>query len=159
MLIEKGHRVISSDLHDWGYGETGKDFLSTLRRPLSGMGKNFNIDKVDLVHLITNPPFKLANEFIQHCVTLDIPKFALLLKLTALAGQKRSVLLEQTRLSRVWVFRNRLTMTGLGQPMKNSGMMDFAWFVWDKSCSGWESPVLNWVTAIKDEKKDQPTLF
>ena len=32
VLAETGRQVISSDLHDRGYGETGHDYLTTLRR-------------------------------------------------------------------------------------------------------------------------------
>lgn len=130
VLIRNGYRVISTDLYEHGYGESGIDFLNTKER------LSYNI--------ITNPPFNLANEFIDHAMNkLKIKNMALLLKLQALEGDKRSKLLQQTHLSSVNVFRKRLTLTRNGEKMKNSGMIAFAWFIWKEDYLG--SPIIRWI--------------
>jgi len=132
VLEMKGYNVISTDLYDHGYGKTGVDFLKT------------NVLDYDIPTLITNPPFNLANDFIDHAInTLKIKNMALLLKLQALEGDKRSKLLEETKLSSVNVFRKRLSLTRNGEKMKNSGMIAFAWFVWEDGYQG--SPIIRWL--------------
>jgi hypothetical protein len=123
VLEEKGNVVFSSDLNDHGYGQSGMDFLDC-RTPY-----NYN-------SMVTNPPFRLADKFAVRAWMLGIPKFAMLCKLQFLEGQGRSKILEETGLSRVWVFRKRIQLTRNGLPMKNGGMIAFAWFVWDTGHSG-----------------------
>ena len=41
--------------------------------------------------IVTNPPFKLKDEFLKHCYELEVP-FALLMPLTAIGGMKRNEL-------------------------------------------------------------------
>ena len=70
----------------------------------------------------------------------------LLCKLALLEGQERSHILERTGLKRVWVFRRRITMGRNGDDYKNSGMIAFAWFVWDKTAKN-NMPEVGWVDA------------
>lgn len=118
VLISNGwDDVFSTDLYDRGYGEPNVDFLrTTYLRPGST--------------IITNPPFSLASEFLVHAKKLGASHIFLLAKLAFLEGVDRSKLLEETKLSRVLVFRRRLTMTRNGEKMKNGGMIAFAWFCW-----------------------------
>jgi hypothetical protein len=96
--------------------------------------------------MITNPPFKLAEEFIKHARTLELEKFALFAKLAFLEGARRSRLLESSGLSRVWVFRERVTLTRNGEPSRNSGMIAFAWYVWDAWDFG-NPPTIGWIST------------
>ena len=57
VLLERGFRVRSTDLIDRGYGLGGVDFLED----------NSEIHWTDI---ITNPPFKLAEEFVRHGLKL-----------------------------------------------------------------------------------------
>ena len=133
VLKREGYRVISTDLNNHGYGVVGLDFLMD--------GTTLQGD------IVTNPPFSLAEEFISRCVKKGTRKFALLMKLQALEGQKRSRLLEQSGLARVWVFRNRLKLTRNGVSMKNGGMIAFAWFVFEHGYTG--KPVIGWIEEVK----------
>ena len=45
--------------------------------------------------VVTNPPFNLSTEFIQRCVDLRIPVFAMLLKSQYWHSQKRAALFEK----------------------------------------------------------------
>ena len=57
-------------------------------------GTNFltsDLPDVNIDFIVTNPPYKLKDKFLEHCYELSIP-FALLLPLTALGGMKRNKL-------------------------------------------------------------------
>lgn len=121
-----GHEVIVSDLVDYGFPLTFRqDFLMERKGPL------------DIGAIITNPPFKLAEQFVEHALEL-CPKVIMLLRLAFLESERRSHILDNGWLARVYVFRKRLPMMhrdGWDGRKANSGMA-FAWFVWDKSHQG-----------------------
>jgi hypothetical protein len=129
VLESHDYQVISSDLYDHGYGETGADFLQTSARRANA--------------IITNPPYCLAEAFLQHALDLQVRKIALLCKLAFLEGVKRSSILEASPLHYVLVFRRRLQLTRNGESMRNRGMIAFAWFVWERNYNG--QPVLRWI--------------
>ena len=119
-LIDSKHNVISTDLNDFGYGKPGVDFLMELR-PLASA-------------VVTNPPYKLANEFVIKCLDMKLPYFAMLLRLAFLEGkQRRAEIYDRQPPARVHVFSERLTMwKGDEEQLEGStGFIAFAWFVWD----------------------------
>src|SRR5262249_10536596 len=123
-----GVPVVSSDLVGRGYGQSGLDFLRTrkLRAP----------------NVVTNPPFKLWQAFAQHALDLDAEKVVLLGRLLLLEGWDRSLFFRETRLARVWVV-GRAKMLPPGAADKGmSGMICFAWFVWEKGYKG--GVTINW---------------
>jgi hypothetical protein len=83
--------------------------------------------------IVTNPPYKLANEFVAKALEL-CPKVIMLLRLAFLESERRSPILDNGTLARVYPFRKRLPMmhrAGWEGRKSNSGMA-FAWFVWDR---------------------------
>ena len=123
-----GYKVLATDLIDYRtefQDEGGMDFLQVRGCPAHHA-------------IVTNPPFKLANEFVAHA--LDIcPRVYMLLRLAFLESQRRTDVLERRGLARVHVFRNRLPMMhrdGWGGPRIKTGAMAFAWFVWCREHSG-----------------------
>ncbi|CAB4176061.1 hypothetical protein UFOVP1672_66 [uncultured Caudovirales phage] len=129
VLEAKGYRVISSDLVDRGYGETGTDFLFEFAPRTK--------------HIITNPPFKLAVQFIDKSLALTTGKVAMLLRITALEGIERRKMFEKTPLARVWIFSKRITFARGGVESHGGGMLAFAWFVWEHGYTG--KPTLGWI--------------
>lgn len=127
VLIAAGHEVYSSDLIDRGYGESNHDFLLT----------NHRADNI-----ITNPPYKLANEFIERSLMLTTGKVAMLLKLTALAGKERRRIFESSPFKAVYVHTGRLQMMRNGGE-EAAGMIDFGWFVWEHGYTG--KPFIGWL--------------
>lgn len=126
VLYQAGCSVISTDLVDYGYGESRVDFLMT---PLAAQTNR---------HIITNPPYKLASDFARHAMALNSPYVALLLRLSFLESEGRSDILDDGRLSRVLVFKKRLPMMhrdGWDGP-KASSSVAHAWFIWDKRHKG-----------------------
>lgn len=134
-----GNDAIVKVLNEFGLNVIGKD-LST--------GQNFLEEEEKYDAIITNPPFSLAHEFVQKCKDLT-NYFALLLPLSYLHGKSRfdSIYSDATfPLSRVYVF-TRYPMLGdaLREDGKyKTGMMVYAWFVWDKNTVGKE-PVIKWI--------------
>jgi len=139
VLESTGLNVFSTDLNNHGYGQTGVDFIDTDH----GLMKDFGFYNHGTA-IVTNPPFNLAYEFIEHAIRdLQVQKLCLLMKLSALEGRKRATLLEETHLSRVWVFKNRIQLTRNGEEMRSGGMMAFAWFVWERD---WDKkPEIGWI--------------
>ena len=129
-VIEEYNECISSDIRKGKniYGEKGIDFLQTNR-------------KVD--NIITNPPYRLAEQFIYHALDCADKKVAMLLKLVFLEGIRRYDLFQNTPLKTVYVFCKRQRITIGGKQMKNSSMIAYAWFVWDKSYNG--KPTIAWI--------------
>ena len=133
VLESAGHEVLSSDLIDRGYGRPGVDFLLDYQTTAP--------------NIITNPPFKHAEDFVRHVLTRATSKVAMLCRLAWLEGKARRDLFENSPLSNVWVFSNRVPMLrGGDQMMKGGGgMIAFAWYVWDHSHLG--RPSLGWISA------------
>lgn len=119
VLKAAGYQVVGSDLVDRGYGQPRIDFL--MERQLQGD------------NIITNPPFKMAESFARHALSLNPAKVAFLLRLNFLEGIARRDVLQ--RLARVWVFSKRLTMIANSTDGKG-GMIAYAWFVWDRDHDG-----------------------
>jgi hypothetical protein len=123
-----GYQVISSDLFDRGYGETGIDFLLENRK---------------VGNIITNPPFLLAEKFVKHALEYSEGKVCMFLKLAFLEGAARKVLFQSTPLARVYVYSKRVSLQKDGVGKTGSGMIAFAWFVWEHGYKG--DPAVRWI--------------
>jgi hypothetical protein len=113
-LRAHGYRVTASDL----VGDR-VDFLMEWRAP-AGVGA-----------IVTNPPFKLAADFVRHGLEL-VPTVAMLLRLNFLESKGRSDIIDGGSLARVHVFADRLPRMhrqGWEGP-RSSSTTAYAWFVW-----------------------------
>lgn len=132
VLTDRGYSVKATDLIDRGYGESGVDFLET---PDTWSGD-----------IITNPPYKYAQEFAEQALrkVRSGGKVALLLKLLFLEGQKRRKLFDVALPARIHVFSKRLRCAkGANFDTGNDGVICFAWFVWIKGFQG--KPIIDWI--------------
>ena len=132
-VIEKYNTTISTDLVYRGYGKGEVNFLE----------QNDIVDNI-----VTNPPFKLFQEFAEQALLLSKNKVALFGKLQALEGQKRATFLESSPLKIVYVFKKRVNPLRNGSPVDENGKpwastMAFAWYVWEKSYNG--KPQIQWI--------------
>jgi hypothetical protein len=141
-LRAAGKQVYATDLVDYesrDQDEAGWDFLMEQQLPIGVRA------------IITNPPFKLAQEFVAHALSL-CPKVIMLLRLAFLESDRRTPILDTGHLARVHVFRKRLPMmhrSGFDGPKNSNSGMAFAWFVWDRDYQGptelrrisWEAPL------------------
>ena len=127
VLRAAGHDVIATDLNDWGCPDSTArvDFLMEREAPAG-------------CHcIITNPPFRLAQQFAEHALRL-VPQVVMLCRLGFLESTRRTRLLEESGLQYVFVFRNRLPMMhryGWTGP-RNSSSTAFAWYYWNREYSG-----------------------
>jgi hypothetical protein len=126
VLRAAGHEVLASDLVDYGDSTHfyRRDFLlEPLPRGCEAV--------------VTNPPFKLVEEFVAHAIEI-CPLVIMLLRWAFYESDRRSDILEGCGLARIHCFRKRLPMmhrAGWDVRKANSGMA-FAWFVWDRSHTG-----------------------
>jgi len=148
-LSNSGFDVTATDLYDHGYGTTGVDCFGYT-----------NIDQ----DIITNPPYSLTTEFIDHMLKQLQPghKMALFLKLQILEGQARyQKIFSQGKLSRVYVYVNRvacyknderyqknedgsLILDKSGNPKKIGSAACYAWFIFDSDYNGF--PEIRWIS-------------
>lgn len=126
VLESQGYEVVSRDLADRGYGESGRDFLC----------KDVEQWKGDI---ITNPPYAFAQDFVERAIAMIQPgrKVAMFLKLTFLEGKRRRELFKNHPPRRIWVSSSRLkcAMNGDFEKAPESATC-YAWFVWEKGYKG-----------------------
>lgn len=127
VLRARGHEVLASDLADYGIPThfARRDFLMEWKAP-----KGCEM-------ILTNPPHKLADEFVAHAIEI-CPLVIMLLRLSFLESERRTGIIEQRGLARVWVFRKRLPMMhrdGWTGPQASSAI-PFAWFCWNRNHHG-----------------------
>jgi predicted nucleic acid-binding Zn ribbon protein len=120
VLRDSGRHVVATDLVDYGSPDQDRG------------GVDFRLERAappGVECIVTNPPYKLADRFAAHALTL-CPRAYLLLRLAFLESRRRSELLESGQLARVLVFRERLPMmhrAGWSGPKVKSDALAFAW--------------------------------
>lgn len=141
ILKKNGYNVTSYDLIDRKYGITGVDFLE--------YNEKFNGD------IITNPPYSMAQEFIEHALEIveNGNKVAMFLKLTFLEGKNRKKLFEKHPPKKVYVSSSRIPcgkngkfyerneddtikLNKDGNPKEVASAVCYAWFVWERGYKG-----------------------
>lgn len=130
VLEAHGHHVDARDLIDRGYGIGGQDFLRCE-------------DKDMEADVITNPPYSLAQEFVEKSLAVvgEGHKVAMFLKLTFLESKARRRMFESYPPKRIWVSSSRLSCAKNGGDFVPSCIC-YAWFVWVK---GWHGDtVIKW---------------
>jgi hypothetical protein len=105
VLREFGTKVIESDLPT--------DFLKTTRAAATA--------------IVTNPPYRLATEFIMHAHELGVAYHAWLLKADFLNAQRAQPLIETVGYpARIWVLTERPDFLAQGAPTMNCSWFVFA---------------------------------
>lgn len=129
-----GLDVVSTDLYDQGFGESGVDFLRST-------------DDRGVDAIVTNPPYKEALEFCQKCSAIKVKKYAMFLKLTFLEGQKRKKFFDKYPPKYVAVCVNRLqcALNGDEKEFEKSSAACYAWFIWEKGYKG--KPRILWLMS------------
>jgi hypothetical protein len=133
-LEAAGHCVVGTDLVAHPGADDGiltpVDFLLE-QRPPAACGC-----------IVTNPPFKNADDFVRHGLRL-VPTVIVLLRLMALEGAKRADLNDE-HLVRVWAGIERLPMMhrdGWEGPKNSNSGAPFAWFVFSAEGRPAGSPI------------------
>ncbi|SMD12948.1 SAM-dependent methyltransferase [Primorskyibacter flagellatus] len=127
--------VTATDVHDYGYGET-VDFLANVCATASH----------DWV--ITNPPFRRAEEFIQRSLPIARRGVAMLVRTVFIESVGRyERLFSQTPPSKVAQFVERVPMVRGRVDRKASTATGYAWVIWEKGTG--TSPSLVWVPPCR----------
>lgn len=150
-----GNGAISCILKECG-------FKNVIEKDLFKTGDDFFEEKEEFSYIITNPPYSKAHAWILKCKEICTAKFALLLPLSYLHGQKRYREIWQDRefpLQSIYVF-TRYPM--LGDPLRpdgkyRTGMQVYAWYLWSKHYRG-EAPLIKWIdnNMYVLNKRDKP---
>ena len=126
--------IRNSDLVDRGFNCEIIDFLK-YNNPDSFSGE-----------IITNPPYKYAQEFVEKAIeTITAGHLVcMFLKLTFLEGQKRKKMFEKYPPKTVCVSSERLKCA-LNGDFDNTGSSAaaYAWFVWEKGYTG--ETIIKWI--------------
>ena len=137
VLENRGYHVRSTDLVDRGFGEGNIDFLM-FAQPID-------------MDIITNPPYSMAAEFVEHAMDLitDGHKVAMFLKLTFLEGRGRRRLFKKYPPKIIYVSVGRLGCAKNGEfktdkhgNLKADSAVAYCWYIWEKGFNG--NPVIKW---------------
>ena len=138
VLKQNGYFVTSTDLIDRGYGYCGPeyDFLK--------------VDKSTNAHIITNPPYKFAQEFVEKAMDImeDGAMCCMLMKLTFLEGKKRYDMFQKYPPKHLLVFSNRINCALGGDFDKTpalGGAVAYGWYIWEKGYTG--KTMIDWIKA------------
>ena len=96
--------------------------------------------------IATNPPYKYAQQFVEHALELitEGRKVCMFLKLTFLEGKARKELFKQHPPKTVYVCSGRLKCA-LNGDFEATGQSAacYAWFIWEKGFNG--KPTIEWI--------------
>lgn len=128
-----GKVVYSTDLIDRGYGLGGYDFLFYNNLIWNG-------------DIITNPPYKLAQEFIEQSLkAIHKGRYVcMFLKLTFLESKERKKLFLDYPPKFVYVYSTR-QKCAINGDFENTGSsaIAYAWYIWQKGFQG--ETILKWI--------------
>lgn len=125
VFARNGYTVLSADRFHRGFGYGGIDFLSLPENPAWRK-----------MAFITNPPFFLADEFIEHAHRLGFPFIAMYLKQSYWNAGKRYALWKKYPPKALHPLTWRVDFTGGG-----AATMDCQWCVWGDSVTFSNEPL------------------
>jgi len=133
VLIEYGYTVTSTDIVDRGYTTLPeRDFLLA-----EGTWHG---------DILTNPPFKLAEKFVEKGMKLlsQNNKLLLFLKIQFLEGQRRKKLFEEYPIKYVYCYSARQQCCRDAKFEEFTATTQFyAWYIWEKGFSG--ETIVRWI--------------
>lgn len=132
VLDEAGKLGKATDLIDRGYG-TVEDFL--LNKELYHNGD-----------IVTNPPYKYAQEFVEHSLSKvdEGHNVCMFLKVLFLESQSRKELFTKYPPKTIYISSSRINCAKNGDfKTYNSSAIAYAWYVWIKGYNG--ETVIKWI--------------
>ena len=140
VLAEYFHRVEASDVHDYGAGFPVADFLFSAQPALTSWS-------------ITNPPFRLADQFIQRMAECSEFGFAVLVRTSFLEGVGRwQRLFSRNPPSHVLQFVERVVIHKGRLAPEGSTATSYCWLVWiDGGCSEEGDTLFDWIAPCRKE--------
>ncbi len=145
VLLEYFGEVRSADAYSYGYADV-RDFLTY----------PYETNAVDWV--ITNPPFRLAEEFVNHALRVARQGVAILARTVFLESVGRyQGIFQTTPPAKFAQFVERVPMVRGRLDGKATTATGYAWLVWEKNSAG--VPRLMWVPPCRrklERKGDYP---
>lgn len=148
-LVAAGYQLISSDIADWGYGESGVDFLDSASGEFVGSWlreiREVADPRATLDAIVTNPPFDQAVLFIGRALQLTQPgggKVAILQRHEFDAPRSNHALFNTRPFAAKLVLPRRPRWSD--EPDTASPRFPYAWYLWDWTHSG--PPALRYLT-------------
>ena len=149
-----GMNHISDVLTEYVYNVTSTDIVDMCNRNISIC--DFLHPKVNLKwhgDIITNPPFKYANEFVEQALNLvyDGAKVAMFLKIQFLEGSKRYKIFKENPPKTIYVASQRYGCSETGEFNENGNTgsaICYCWFIWEKGFKG--DPIIKWINTKDD---------
>lgn len=144
VLEANGYRVVSTDLHDLGYGTAGIDFLAE-RRPRAR-------------HIVTNPPYGigLADDFTMKALAFTAHtggKVAMLLNLASLAQAGRTRFWRTLTPARIWAIDSVVCWGDPRRvPPRHLTAHRYCWCVWEGDHD--EPTRFGWLSAAEFRHTD-----
>lgn len=138
VLQEKQFNVKSSDLINRGFGEV-QDFLS-----YNGYWSG---------DILTNPPFSLAEEFVEKAMQIQEngAKLLLFLKIQFLESEKRYKLFKKYPPKYIYCYSSRQQCCKDANFEKYTATTQFyCWFIWERSFSG--ETIIKWIKPHLEKK-------
>lgn len=132
VMEDRGLTTISTDLIDRGFGKGGINFLETTKTNLN-------------YHIITNPPYNLAQAFIEHSLEILNKgcKIAMFLPLRYLETKGRRKLFDKYPPKTVYVSSGRINCAKNGDFInETNSAVSYAWYIWEIDWYG--EPTLKW---------------
>jgi hypothetical protein len=137
VLAEAGHDVVSTDLYDYGFGQSGIDFLAA-QRPRAK-------------DIVTNPPYGrgLADDFILKALKLTRQtggNVAFLLNLASLCHPSHTALWKKEPPTRIYAIDGVMCWPTHGYgPAPKVSTQRYCWVVWSPQHRG--APSFGWLSA------------
>lgn len=149
--------IIETDLHNWGVGFTGHDFLAADEvYPYSVLRDG---------SVVMNAPFTKACEFVEAALRRGARKVACFQRWAWWAeSRKRRAFWDRFPVTRIWACGDRATCFPITMPeherrflttgeRRGSSKVAHAWFVWERG-----APPGTSIGKIWDRRKDKPTV-
>lgn len=135
-LSEYFRKVDASDIHDYGAGYPVRDYL---------FGTHDDVDWT-----ITNPPFRLAVQFVEKALCTSTKGVALILRSAFLEGiQRYFKLYSVTPPTRILQFSERVVMHKGKLSAAGSTATAYCWIVWDKNSSYSNPTTFEWIAPCR----------
>lgn len=135
-LLESFGMVLASDVHDYGAGYPIRDYL---------FGPASHLSRTDWT--VSNPPFRLAEQFIERALDLSTIGVAVILRSAFLESIGRyERLFEQRPPSNILQFAERVPMVKGRVDPEAASATAYAWLVWRKGETGTR---LHWIAPCR----------
>ena len=143
VLEKKGYEVISTDLYDYGYGQSGVDFLDESNSIINELKGE--------VDIVTNVPYAHTIPMLMRAIELCKNKVAMLFPITYIPK------FYFCRPAKLYIFPRRITVAKNGDFDKylRGSMSEYGWFVWYKGYT--DDTIIQYLDNIKQiSPKMQP---